>query len=34
MEDENHKLKQSFTNLKKALGRLEEALNEDQENSQ
>lgn len=33
MDDENRKLKQSFTNLKKALGRLEEALNEDQENS-
>lgn len=33
MEDENRKLKQSFTNLKKALGRLEEALKEDSENS-
>lgn len=33
MEDENRKLKQSFTNLKKALSRLEEALHEDQENS-
>ncbi|WP_391207732.1 nucleotidyltransferase substrate binding protein [Psychrobacillus sp. L4] len=33
MEEENRKLRQSFTNLKKALGRLEEALNENQENS-
>lgn len=33
MADGNRKLKQSFTNLKKALSRLEEALNEDQENS-
>ncbi|WP_419961166.1 nucleotidyltransferase substrate binding protein [Psychrobacillus sp. BM2] len=33
MIDENRKLRQSFANLKKALGRLEEALNEDQENS-
>lgn len=33
MEEANRKLRQSFTNLKKALGRLEEALNENQENS-
>ena len=33
MDGENRKLMQSFTNLKKALSRLEEALNEKQENS-
>ncbi|TQR12300.1 HI0074 family nucleotidyltransferase substrate-binding subunit [Psychrobacillus soli] len=33
MEEANRKLIQSFTNLKKALDRLEEALNENQENS-
>jgi nucleotidyltransferase substrate binding protein (TIGR01987 family) len=33
MEDANRKLRQSFENLKKALSRLEEALNENQENS-
>lgn len=33
MEDTNRKLRQSFENLKRALNRLEEALNEDQENS-
>ena len=33
MKEENRKLRQSFENLKRALNRLEEALNEDQENS-
>ncbi|MCG7334329.1 nucleotidyltransferase substrate binding protein [Sporosarcina sp. ACRSM] len=33
MTDANRKLRQSFENLKKALNRLEEALNEDQGNS-
>lgn len=33
MEDANRKLRHSFENLKKALNRLEEALNENQENS-
>lgn len=33
MDDANRKLKQSFENLDRALKRLEEALNENQENS-